>query len=124
MMRVMYVYRLEDADGLGPYATGHAYNFALCGKQHPDPKYDIKGWNAVYTSQSMQYHFGFRTLDDLTEWFYARALTGLYSRGQRIVKYKISKWDVLMGTRQLAFEKRKAEKVKTYDKLSPRHLKN
>ena len=92
----MYVYRVENADGCGPYNTGSHYmatmqicdtpEFSEWASQHyrcPCPDADIGAkWKALLNApweephpsyltnfDILEYRFGFRTLQELWNWF-------------------------------------------------------
>jgi hypothetical protein len=118
-VEIMYVWRIENEDGWGPYATEDAFPLGLSGKNHPGPE-DIENWRPDYFKT---HRFGFNSVEQLMNWFHGRALVKLYQRGHKIVKYKVRKNAVVFGKHQVAFNYSKAEKIETYDKLTPELLK-
>lgn len=124
----MFIWRVENNLGYGPYHVGDAFGGVnlLNPKEHPEPRQDIPEWRNIDYPFYKAYHFGFRSMKDLTEWFHGSALERLYGQGYKIVKYdipvktinykSIPLRTVLVGGKQVAFMIDYANKVLTHNK--------
>lgn len=109
----MKVLRVEHpVSGQGPYTHGGLNGPALqymsqCYSKISNPDPDDDGLRGV-----AGYSFGFKSLDQLHDWFSVRVLRALMHRvGFAVVEYEIEERYVLFGGKQIAFDKQYATKV-------------
>lgn len=113
----MLVYRIEMADGIGPYQSAGRWDIvqdfhsALCEKHansftHPNLMDDFG------CRISDRYFCGFSCLADIQDWFHG-FITKIKRAGGKIVKYEVSNTDVIFGKsgKQLVFLKNNAVKL-------------
>ena len=109
----MLIYRIENKRGQGPYCSKHkdqALRNWLCSRhfdaeKHPAPDDDgIDDWTRSHKC-------GFSSLKKLKAWFNTEELNVLYEAKFDIVKYEVDKKDVLVGKKQVMFNRRKARRV-------------
>ena len=106
----MLVYRIENKRGQGPYCSNHKYQDWLCDRhsdieKHPSPVEDgIYEWTKSHKC-------GFSSLKKLKAWFNTEELKALYAAKFDIVRYEVDKKDVLVGQKQVMFNRRKARRV-------------
>lgn|SRR5690606_5818811 len=114
----MFIWRIENDEGIGPYHTGDATSLNLYDSSnvHPSPREDISEWKNMDYRSLVKYRFGFKCTDDLSRWFNGRSLIKLYENGFRIVKYKVDRRYVMIGKRQVAFDITKAKRVLVHNK--------
>lgn len=111
----MFIWRIENRDGKGPYMTDRVNGLGLTGEEHhPGPMGDVPEF--YRTRNYNLYFFGFKSLSDLRNWFHPTAISRLYKDGFKIVKYKVEKKYVLKGGKQVAFLKNKATMVTVHEK--------
>lgn len=114
----MYVYRVETLDGCGPYNGSKDVKFPSLGVLHPGPRQD-----GIRDFDSCVHHFGFASIEDFQNWFGLRFIRrNLFKAGFVLNKYRIRKEYVVVGGRQVAFEKKKAKRVGTFDVRSDERL--
>lgn len=126
----MLVYRVEHADGLGPYqywGRGEDMDFVKSVAQlhhdfvndhlargrlkHPDASRDCKGFTDGF-------HFcGFKAVEDLQRWFRG-FIERLHSLGFVLGVYEILDQRVIVGEYQVGFPKREAKLVESRSLLS------
>lgn len=83
-------YRLANADNHGPYHSDHSASFNRSGDEdHPSPNQDPvlrEKWERLRRSSS--YKFGFRSLEQLLDWFSYKDRLSLADVGFRIRIYE------------------------------------
>lgn len=100
----MWVYRVENEEGKGPYlsmpgkcdcwqTTDHNRSW-----RHPLPEDDIREWMGSYTSLHL---FGFKDKRQLYSWFSQEELNNLNKLGFVVKKMKAK--EILYGGYQIAF---------------------
>ena len=109
----MLIYRIENKRGQGPYCSKHKDQYLRCWlcdrhsdiEKHPSPDEDgIYEWKRVHKC-------GFSSLRKLKAWFNKEELKALYEAKFDIVRYEVDKKDVLVGQKQVMFNRRKARRV-------------
>lgn len=107
----MRIVRMEHARShLGPYQhqevqshVCHCYD----PQQHPSPWDDgINGVQGTTTFRSYSYsgyRFGFRTLQELLDWFGHTVLEALFGQDFHVVEYEVEPEWVMLGGKQVAF---------------------
>lgn len=119
----MFVYRIESQHGIGPYNNGGFCHIALNDASHPIPSAD-----GIHGFVPEKYLCGFKSMEQLLEWFDEDALKELYEinqdslDGQRlglqgvifhIAIYTVAEDCIMFGQRQLVFEHKKTECIAT-----------
>ncbi len=116
--KVSTIYRVENNQGKGPYAL-YDYekwtdkNKDHSDRSHPGPDRDSKlkkKWESLFWSNQHNYYFGFKSLKDLRAWFSPSERKRLRSRGFFVSKIHIPEEDVIIGSKQVAFYKRRTIK--------------
>ena len=96
----MRVYRIEDINGIGPYA---GYEFNGCGGHHPTP--DEEGFPDVCSDD----YFGFDSLFQLCKWFGPVARQRLATLKYEVAVYDVEDQDITgQSPYQVMFKKRNA----------------
>lgn len=114
----MFVYRVEKADGNGPYQgtassfIPHVYGIDL--QKHPIPHDDMPTNGPPWRS----YRFGFRSKAQLRAWFSKLDRELVASRGFQVRRYRVPKNWVLLGGKQVVFNPDVAELSATLDPVS------
>jgi hypothetical protein len=121
----MFVYRVENKDGTGPYDAGAFCPYERCsyktksGKyvdRHPSPQEDgIKG-------RTPDHYYGFQNIMQLDVWF-RRLPSGLESLREKnfhIAVYHCPRQHVLIGKKQVAFKLEFATRLRVLPLLSER----
>ena len=107
------VYRLEDANGEGPYNSNLLdpdYRLQMSGSHSFDsthPTSSAEGFGFPYVHE----YFAFLSMTDLFRWF-GGYLKPLMERGVSIGVYEVDSSEVRIGTRQVLFNKTLSIKVK------------
>lgn len=114
------VFRVQSADGEGVYKAGFAYKLIeesenYAGGRHPNA-YDDRGlcnfWETVHPGpRAAEYYFGFRDMDQLTNWFMWPENMKEYADNADIVVYAVADEHVIDGQFQTIFKLREAEQV-------------
>jgi len=106
----MYVYRIENREGLGPYQGG-VVTWRHYDEDHPGPQQDNIPYDVVF---SQQYHYGFKSKAQLLNWFSKSDLKRFESSGFYVMRYSVpdTHFNVYKGGNQVAFLKHKASEVK------------
>lgn len=110
----MIVYRVENASGVGPYHGSMWHPSRHQNKlTHPNPMWDegmCEEWaRRVGGMYGSQYVFGFKSMEQLHEWFNAEELEHVREYKYDIVAFEVAETDVIMGERQLAFVRASAQ---------------
>lgn len=117
----MLIYRVEDKNGTGPYASNNAewvesierhemvyeaHNYLS--PNHPGPL--SESWFSIpqYTMPEREYIYGFDSESALKFWFNG-FLEPMFEHGFFIKTYDVPPQDVIVGRRQVAFKKPKQE---------------
>lgn len=110
------VFRVETAEGLGPYRNAvtecpgkNASYLTGDWEAHPLPTED-----GIDRYELTPYHlFGFESLDALRAWFFRKRRDAelMAAKGLLVVSYRLSERHVLKGMRQLAFRRDFATKI-------------
>lgn len=122
----MIVYRVEDEHGGGPYngtrapepftagwvtiingATGERGNDPV---NQPSPYIDIPEWKTPFEGHK-RFRFGFKTVEQMHNWFHDEARAELDRRGLKWAQYEVPDEWVDMGGHQVAFNYMKAKLV-------------
>jgi hypothetical protein len=112
----MLVYRVETKDGEGPYTGPHNLAFTLLATHqssdnHPAPRAD--DIDISYWDRRPMFRFGFKTVEQLHDWFNASERDALRGYGYLMVTYEVCHSRVLVGGRQVAFEYAEAKRLHT-----------
>jgi hypothetical protein len=106
----MKVYRIEDADGRGPYSLkgiGEAHAKGThCPDRNPSPKR-----SDVISFDSEKDVFGFRSMRQFRTWFLTEDRKHLAGKGYLLSVYSVPRKFVLHGRKQLAFRWTEAKRV-------------
>lgn len=102
------IYRIENGDGLGPYVGADHWMWQT--KMHippnnPSPCQDPglkENWDQA---RCHEYKYGFKSLEQLGEWFSPKELKRLHRLGFEIKTYRVLKSQCFIGTKQLMFHK-------------------
>lgn len=111
----MFIYRIEDAHGCGPYTTSLKSKWMFTSHddsyRHPVPFMDnkIKIFILSLGNDRHLSRFGFETLSALYEWFSDDELDRLTSLGFNIVEYFVN--DYALGSKQIVFNINSAKKI-------------
>lgn len=118
----MKIYRIENADGDGPYNAAYKPGGLLyqmhtedddgpitAHETHPSPWADIASFASRHEGK---YRFGFKSMEQLTQWFGPRARKLLESYSFELVEYEVPDKFILPGYRQVAYHPLHAEQVK------------
>lgn len=110
----MYVYRMEHkVDGEGPYRTDRkdgSVSLSLY-NEHPTPEQDGLDTVKVVYCWDRDFYFAFAYKNQLKKWFYIRKYNIKLYKHYHIVKYKVKKSDVLFCNLQVAFNRKKSERI-------------
>ena len=117
----MIVLRVQHCEtGRGPYDSwGPGFHSRtdcpIDSTGHPAPRLDLlmgSKWEKTSTLERKEYIFGFELLEQLFRWFYTdRILEFLTNRDQIIAYYNVRANYVMLGDKQLCFNKDKAQLV-------------
>jgi len=107
------IYRVETDNGIGPYVsffTAWLQAAVVCGEPeedlHPSPEHSGLG----FTKHGER--FGFDTLEDVFQWFYAEPIIrALEEDGYGVSVYEVPEHSIARGIRQLKFVLDDAERV-------------
>lgn len=111
----MKIYRIESDKGIGPYKS--SFNFDLDihnDDNHPGPCQEHD--NILNNFQKGVHYFGFESIKQLKEWFSLEELEELYDEYFDLIEYKINKYHVLFGNKQIMFDKSNAISSKKVNK--------
>lgn len=107
----MIVYRVENAVGVGPYASGDAcdiWDYAyIDSDRHPGP-----GGRDLFEFP-LTAVFGFTSKAQLRKWFHASERRAAEKLGLLVYVYKCDKRDVFRGRQQCAFSREHAACIMT-----------
>lgn len=115
----MEIFRYEcPVTGCGPYQIGNPDlenmgHFHDASKEHPKPEDDFRMWHFWHSSNIF---FGFKSLEDLNNWF-----NGFHEiilkHGFRIAVYEVNSGNVIFSKsgKQLVFRKNKSKFKKLID---------
>lgn len=104
----MIIYRVENKDGDGPYIKGFTLmwdNSRQSRETNPSPQEDPTLANAI-ASQGInvsQFRFGFKTLEQLEQWFSAEELARLKALGFEVKQVQAQL--VIEGDSQILFKR-------------------
>lgn len=105
----MYVYRIENKHGLGPYSKGSTSTWQsghhITSTGRPMPQDDIKEWKDLSYDEQHKYVFGFASLKQLQAWFRPEELSKLNASGYSIKRIRAD--NVVHGHTQVAFTRQK-----------------
>jgi hypothetical protein len=110
----MLVYRVENADGEGPYAgfkttdLSRHYNTDT----HPGPYYDN------IPSVHSYHRFGFSSAEKFVSWFNEDERASLAGDGYRMSIYDVDPAHVIHGRKQVVFEAAEATLFETLDLIT------
>jgi hypothetical protein len=84
----MLIYRIEDADGHGPFADGGMGRGEERARSHPAPGRDraVRGWSSYWDGRGV---FGCASLECVLQWFSAEALASLDKHGFMLNVYEV-----------------------------------
>jgi len=119
----MIVYRLEDANGCGPYylttkladELDYAHSY-LERSDHPVASRDCYWLPLKQLIRSDGYRCAFTSVEQYRKWFKGY-LTKLKTAGYKLVSYRVAKRYVAFGAFQVMFIPTKAKKLKEYSPL-------
>jgi hypothetical protein len=106
----MKIYRVQKADGSGPYRSGLIEMWLKSshnGGSHPNAYNDrlLKAkWSKMSEAKQERYKFAFSSMRQLQSWFNKSELKRLKALGFEIKELRVSKRDVIMGSRQVIFK--------------------
>jgi hypothetical protein len=108
----MIVFRIEDADGQGPYRTcNKSFECAFENDflKHPTPFQDSllsPLWRKLDRNERDQFSCAFKSEEQLNSWFYNQEfLEWLHANGFHMALYRAFADEVLIGHSQVAFKK-------------------
>jgi hypothetical protein len=127
------IYRVEDADGAGPYGKSRlgSYRHEASGgfdldKRHPMPQSDYTLWELMRYARGPDgtharddwnfapwVHFGFSSIAQLEAWFDPRDRAALHAQGFRVAVYEAPKGSTAAGRTQAIFCPEMAERADT-----------
>ena len=105
----MIVYRVENADGRGPYVGNPVPEMDdAANDRQPMAWQDglSEWWN---DGKANAYRYGFRTLEQIKSWFLPDQLTILARHGFRVTEYEVPQSHVLSGKKQVVFNPEQAK---------------
>ena len=124
----MIIFRVEDSEGRGVYRRlinkcredeGYFGNFSGIGSdKHPCPYFEKKSfrkkWQSLWkVNEQVHWYFGFKTMDQLLEWFYCPAFRKvMFYHGAKLALYETDGRKIMKGRSQIAFDKRKSKLIK------------
>jgi len=104
----MLVYRVQNADNIGPYHAGYGYTWMTrdhaTTERHPSPYEDGMDDFRLYSEMRC----GFDSLAKLRTWFCNEELSNLGELGFRIVVWDVADDAVIRGHKQVAFNPKDA----------------
>jgi hypothetical protein len=106
----MIVYRVENKRGEGPYTRRRKVSDWLCDRHVDIEKHPSLVEDGIY-EWKRAHKCGFSSLKKLKAWFDKEELKALYEAKFDIVRYEVDKKDVLVGKKQVMFNRRKARRV-------------
>ncbi len=119
----MYVYRVENASGEGPYQGGHIsiddmYDRLVAdvgeeGARSTQPNVFQDSWDRPWRVPAGSHAFGFRTKGQMERWFTPSCRQLLADRQYFLVTYDVGAADVIFGGHQLVFDKSKAKLIQS-----------
>ena len=119
----MKLYRIENAEGLGPYRRNYPNLWVEVSQEdtsHPLPEEDkrlsrlmkdITGDSYPSMYDFIEYYCGFESIEHIINWFTPKELSFLHEIRFRVVEYECD--DVLLGNTQLIFKKDEAIQLKS-----------
>lgn len=102
----MKIYRVEDAEGNGPYGwgnRGYMEKFPDNDDGHPTDAEDGIGYRRGNSFEDSGWRFGFSSLEQAGQWFDAPRRRALADAGYSLRAFEVEPDRVLSGTRQVAF---------------------
>ena len=99
----MLVYRLEDINQIGCYTNGVTTYFDFdpsCDMPCPREEGIFRNFNSA---ESKSYYCGFKSLEQVQEWFSEENLDFMAKHGTLVSVYKIEKKYIKFGKKQLMF---------------------
>lgn len=130
---VKTIYRIEDERGYGPYVAHNQSNWADSAHTgddviHPGPDKDLSIFSKViWYLKTPELIFGFKSIDQINDWFTSDERRKLFSLGYNVVRIKVkySPFHFLMGKKQVVFNKKNIiNKEKYYFSLDYFNSKN
>ena len=118
----MLIYRVENSQGKGPYWGAAPMYLFENNRLHPAPQDDSKfmlnafrkgfAGNIYLFATNQNIYFGFESIKQFKRWFFKNSvILDFHKYDFRIVVYKVSAKQVVLGNTQLAFVKENATVV-------------
>jgi len=116
------IFRVEDADHVGPYQPLHNdgddyyskkfywNNFNDNDMRHPAPAMDLPIKEGT-KHRPLEYKYGFSSMAQLKAWFNKPRRAWLRKHGYKIVRYCADAADLLIGKKQTAFYSETAKRL-------------
>lgn len=129
----MRIFRVQAFNGNGPYMGSNISDVAGIGcliSEHPNPYGDAglcEAWENMHSYEQDEFYFGFKDLNQLSNWFMYPDLNMEAAELGWIVEYEVNEEDYVIGQFQAIFKRQNATSVKylhlgTLEELSTEYV--